>query len=321
MDIARPLKQWMLVVAILSGAEAQAAELSTQQIYTSASPAVVMVLGYGGAGGKGNGGTGLIFSPDGYVLTNAHVVVDEKTGRPFPRLFAYLKPERVTGNRTTDLAKGYKATVMAFSDPLDLALVKIEGAPVPLPVLDLSDSERVRIGDRVVAIGHPEQGGFWTLTTGVVSAEFENFNDVTGKNVFQTEVGLNRGNSGGPLLDNQGRVVGINTAIARLAPDGLAITSISFSLKSNVARRWLAEQGLKTEYAAAPRDATPRVSAPAGGQGSAGASAKPKTAPAQPPATSYNLDELIRERSQAEAEMETMMKEMRQGIREKSKRR
>jgi serine protease Do len=99
----------------------------------------------------------------------------------------------------------------------------------------------------VVAIGHQEQGGLWTLTTGVISAEVDNFNCVKGKQVFHTETGLNRGNSGGPLLDGEGWMIGVNTAIARVASDGLPITSIGFSLKSSVARPWLREQGVGFE--------------------------------------------------------------------------
>src|SRR5439155_1487845 len=104
----------------------------------------------------------------------------------------------------------------------------------------------------VLAIGHPEQGGLWTLTTGVISAEFEDYNNTKGKHVFQTETGLNRGNSGGPLLDSQGRIIGVNTAIARLAPDGLPIPSISFALKSSVARSWLRSQAVPVDYASGP---------------------------------------------------------------------
>ena len=121
-------------------------------------------------------------------------------------------------------------------------------------VLELNDSDKAEIGDRVVAIGHPEQGGLWTLTTGTISAEFENFNATKGKSVFQTETGLNRGNSGGPLLDTDGRMIGVNTAIARVAPDGLPITSISFSLKSNVAKQWLRDQGVSARETLAHSD-------------------------------------------------------------------
>jgi len=64
-----------------------------------------------------------------------------------------------------------------------------------------------------VAIGHPEQGALWALPTGVISAEVDNFNGVKGKQVFHTETGLNRGNSGGPLLDGEGWMIGVNTRL------------------------------------------------------------------------------------------------------------
>src|SRR5215813_8975349 len=202
-------------------------ELSPREIYEQTAPAVVMVMGH---------------SDDGTILTNAHVVIEERTGKPYPRLSVFLKPARVTGDSKMDLARMFRARVVAFSQPLDLALLKLEGVTEPLPVVSVSESDRSRIGDHVVAIGHPEQGGLWTLTTGVISAEVDNFNGVKGKNVFQTETGLNRGNSGGPLLDSEGRMIAVNTAIARVAPDGLPITSISFSLKSSVATQWLRDQ-------------------------------------------------------------------------------
>src|SRR5206468_2003680 len=106
-----------------------------------------------------------------------------------PRLTIYRKPDRVTGDRKVDLSLSGKARVVAVSQPLDLALLKFDGVPGPFPALDLDDSDRAKIGDRVVAIGHPEQGGLWTLTTGTISAEFEDFNATKGKAVFQTETG------------------------------------------------------------------------------------------------------------------------------------
>lgn len=316
----------LLVTAASWGVEAQAAELTPQQIYERAAPAVVMVIGYSDGGGRGTGGTGSVIRQDGLVLTNAHVVVEEKTGKPFPRIFVYLKPDRVTGNAKTDLARGERATVLSFSQPLDLALLKLEGAPGPLPTLELGDSSTVRIGDWVAAIGHPEQGGLWTLTTGVVSAEFEDFNHTKGKHVFQTETGLNRGNSGGPLLDTHGHLIGVNTAIARLAPDGMPITSISFSLKSSVAKTWLHEQGVTAQYAARPVEppatatkptpAAPKA-APESVDGPAPSSQTARGPQVHTPARPYNLDDLISEQSRAEGEMEDMMKEMRRDIRSK----
>ena len=304
-----------------------AGELTPREIYEHTSPAVVMIIGYSSSGQRGSGGTGSIIHQDGFILTNAHVVIDEHTGQSYPRVTVYLKPGHVTGDPKQDLSRGGKARVLAFSQPLDLALLKLEGLPGPFPVLDLDDSDRIEIGDRVVAIGHPEQGGLWTLTTGTISAQFENFNATKGKSVFQTETGLNRGNSGGPLLDTQGRMIGVNTAIARVAPDGLPITSISFSLKSNVAKRWLNEQSVSPQEARAPSEAAPLPDKSAGrsaylpsgpppaSQSAPTASPSPAT-PSQPPAQvapprPYNLDRLVSERNRAEADLEDMIKEMR----------
>ena len=278
-----------------------AGDLTPREIYERSSPAVVMIIGYSNSGQQGSGGTGSIIQQDGIVLTNAHVVIEEQTGKPYPRLTIYLKPDHVTGDRKVDLSRSGKARVVAFSQPLDLALLKLDGPPGPFPVLELDDSDTTEIGDRVVAIGHPEQGGLWTLTTGTISAEFENFNATKGKSVFQTETGLNRGNSGGPLLDTYGRMIGINTAIARVAPDGLPITSISFSLKSNVAKRWLRDQGVSAQPGSPP--AAPTIASP-----SPPPEAAPQTVTSPQP---YNLDRLISERSRAEADLEDMIKEMR----------
>jgi serine protease Do len=280
----------------------------------------VMIIGYSNSGQRGSGGTGSIIREDGLVLTNSHVVIEDQTGQPYPRLTVYLKPDRVSGDSKADLSRSAKGRVVAFSQPLDLALLKLDGPPGPFPVLELDDSDRIEIGDRVVAIGHPEQGGLWTLTTGTISAEFENFNATKGKSVFQTETGLNRGNSGGPLLDTDGRMIGVNTAIARLSSDGLPITSISFSLKSNVVKRWLHDQGLavqevlasdrpardKSASTSLPGQQTPQPENP-----SAAPTIAPPSSPLPASSRPYNLDRLINERSRAEADLEEMIKEMR----------
>jgi len=326
--------QWQVV--------AEAKELSPREIYEQASPAVVMVMGHSDSGKGGSGGTGSIIQADGVVLTNAHVVIDEKTGKPYPRLSVFLKPSRVSGDSKADLARLVRAKVVAYSAPLDLALLKLEGVATALPVIDVSDSDRTKIGDRVIAIGHPEQGGLWTLTTGVISAEVDNFNGVKGKHVFQTETSLNRGNSGGPLVDSEGHMIGVNTAIARVAPDGMPITSISFSLKSSVARQWLREQGavagqvpapsipVPTRAAAeapvipgpmqqpapVPRPALSQTLAPTmASPGSQAVPVQPHTIP--PPPRAYNLDELVSDRSKAEADLDGMIAEMRGRMKER----
>jgi serine protease Do len=314
----------LFVLSLIWSNVAIGKELSPREIYERASPAVVMVMGYADGGRKGSGGTGSIIQSDGMVLTNAHVAIEEQTGKPFSRLSVFLKPARVTGESKSDLSRMFRAKVVAYSQPLDLALLKLDGVTELLPVADVSESWRARIGDRVVAIGHPEQGGLWTLTTGVISAEVDNFNGVKGKHVFQTETGLNRGNSGGPLLDGEGRMIGVNTAIARVASDGLPITSISFSLKSSVATEWLREQGVGTQAGRGTPLPTGQTQ-PATDQPPA-PSVQPRAEPVQPPqanpslkpdtaqpvpARPYNLDQLISDRARAEADLDSMMSEMR----------
>ena len=315
----------LFALCVIWSTDAVSKELSPREIYERASPGVVMVMGYADGGGKGSGGTGSIIRSDGLILTNAHVVIDEHTGKPFARLSVFLKPTRVTGESKRDLSRMVRAKVMAYSQPLDLALLKLDGASEALPFVEVGESGQVRIGDRVVAIGHPEQGGLWTLTTGVISAEVDNFNGVKGKQVFQTETGLNRGNSGGPLLDGEGRMIGINTAIARVASDGLPIASISFSLKSSVASRWLGEHGVGVRgIPLSTGQAQPVTDQPLA------PSVQPQAKPAHPPqsdlslkptmkpevlqpvpARPYNLDQLISDRAKAEADLDSMMSEMR----------
>jgi len=318
----------LFVISLIWSTAATGTDLSPREIYERDSPAVVMVMGYADGGKKGSGGTGSIIQSDGLVLTNAHVVIEEQTGKPFARLSVFLKPARVTGESTSDLSRMVRAKVVAYSQPLDLALLKLDSVTESLPVITVSESGRVRIGDRVVAIGHPEQGGLWTLTTGVISAEVDNFNGVKGKHVFQTETGLNRGNSGGPLLDGEGRMIGVNTAIARVASDGLPITSISFSVKSSVAAQWLREQGVGARAGRETPLPTGQMQ-PAPNQPLA-PSVQPQGKPIQPPQSDlslrptmkpdapqpipgrpYNLDQLISDRAKAEADLDSMMSEMR----------
>lgn len=234
-----------------------------KEIYQTVGPGVVLILA-SDDGRMGSGGTGSIIRADGLVITNAHVVINKETNRPYRRLSLFLKPDRVTGNMDKDLTRRVEAKLVAYDPALDMALLRMENPPADLTVVSLENPEEVAIGDPVVAIGHPETGGLWTLTTGTISAEIENFNGVKGKDIFQTETSLNRGNSGGPLLDGRGAMVGVNTMISRKAADGLTITSINFAIKSSVARQWLATHGVAIPYES-PADGSarpPRVSSP-----------------------------------------------------------
>ncbi len=217
-----------------------------KQIYRQAGPAVVFILAAENPK-TASVGTGSIIRDDGLVITNAHILKRSNSSRLKRDVSIYLKPEKVTGNHKTDLSNRYRARILAYDIPLDLALLQIEGVDRPLRRIEFSDSAEVVIGDQVYAIGHPEQGGLWSLTTGVISAFRQDYGGVSGKNLFQTDASINRGNSGGPLLDTSGNMVGINSLIARKAADGLTITDVNYSIKSSVALKWLAGIGYRFE--------------------------------------------------------------------------
>lgn len=218
-----------------------------KEIYKLRSPAVVLVLGLR-EDGVGSSGTGSIILKNGLVITNAHVVIDEDTNRVYPRLYVYIKPKKLEGDRKADLKYRFKARVIKYSNRLDLAILKIESSPQNLPIIPFANPDSVEIGDPVLAIGHPEQGGLWTLTTGVISTRIKDFENIKGKDVFQTETSFNKGNSGGPLINLRGNMVGINSNIARKGKDGIAITDVNFSISSGVVKKWLQEVGYNVGY-------------------------------------------------------------------------
>ena len=240
-----------IILGLMISVSAAAEDFNPRKIYSETSKAVVLITGFEPGQKKGSKGSGSIISSEGLVLTNAHVIINESTGRPFSKLRIFLKPERISGNLKKDTSLKYRAELVRFSEKLDLALLKIRSPSIssPSPTLEFSDSDLVSIGDPVIAIGHPEQGGLWTLTTGTISSHINNYGNMPGKNVFQTEASLNRGNSGGPLINSRGHIVGVNSMISRKAKDGLAITGINFSIKSRVAVNWLNSIGLKFELA------------------------------------------------------------------------
>lgn len=265
-----------LAVSIFAASEARA--MAPREIYQKSGAAVVLIL-CSDDGKSGSGGTGSIVTKDGKVITNAHVVINQN-GTPYAKTYVFLKPEKITGDNAQDLKTRYTATVKAFSpaNELDLAVLQIDNPQGDLPTAQFGDPNDVNVGDPVVAVGHPEQGGLWTLTTGTISTMIQNFDRIKGKHVFQTEASFNRGNSGGPLFNEDGNIVGINTMIARKAADGLAITAVNFSLKSSVAVDWLKAQQMPFAYA-------PKATGTALAQNTTKEEKKPQTtvAAAEPP--------------------------------------
>ena len=237
-------------IVLLVSTTVAAEDFEPRKIYSETSEAVVLITGFEPGQRKMSKGTGFIIRRDGLILTNAHVIINENKGRPFNELRVYLKPERVSGNLKEDTSLRYKADLIEYSENLDLALLKIKHKAISKrsTTLQFSDSDLVSIGDPVLAIGHPEQGGLWTLTTGTISSHISNYGKIQGKNVFQTETSFNRGNSGGPLINARGHVVGVNSMIARKATDGQMITGVNFSIKSRVVVGWLSSKNFKFKF-------------------------------------------------------------------------
>jgi S1-C subfamily serine protease len=191
------------------GAPLDAYSQAVMATYERASPAVVAVAPLRD-GARTGAGSGFVFTPDGLVLTNSHVVHGGNAWRI----------ETSQGAR-------YDAHLIGDDPHSDLALLKIDPR-APLPAVPLGSAAALRVGQLVVAIGNP-MGFESTVTAGVVSALGRSLRTTTGRlidDVIQTDAALNPGNSGGPLLDSGGRVVGVNTAIIAGAQGICFATSI-----------------------------------------------------------------------------------------------
>jgi len=199
-------------------------EQNNIEVFRSFSPGVVSInstrqpRGFFDAGGQGSG-SGSVIDEQGHVLTNYHVVEG-----------ADAVTVSFGGEKT------YPAKVIGGDPDTDLAVLQVGGAPQGLKVVPLGDSDRLTVGQKVLAIGNPF-GLDRTLTTGVISGlqrpiEARNGRIIEG--AIQTDASINPGNSGGPLLDSQGRMIGINSQI--LSPSG-ASNGIGFAVPVNIAKR------------------------------------------------------------------------------------
>ena len=172
-----------------------------------------------------SGGSGFIISPDGYILTNNHVIEDAAKVEVH-----FGADENGNGGHTVT------AKIVGHDPATDIALLKID-SPTQLPSIPLGDSDRIRKGDWAIAVGNPFQFEN-SLTVGVISAKGRSLNlseqTRSFENFIQTDAAINFGNSGGPLMNIGGEVVGINTAIRGGGAQGLG-----FATPINTAKRLL----------------------------------------------------------------------------------
>jgi S1-C subfamily serine protease len=227
--------------------------MTPEEIYDTYAQGVVEVVAtfsgtssmdpYAPSGGSPRAlGTGFVVSEDGYILTNAHVV--SESGATAESVTVSFKDEESAGTKVT-------ATIVGADDSSDVALLKIDPDEAgALTVIPLGDSDELKVGEPVVAIGNP-LGFDFTLTTGVVSAldrELQSPNGSIISNGIQTDAAINSGNSGGPLIDATGHVIGINEQIASESGGN---QGLGFAVPINTAIRVMEQlkDGGQVEYA------------------------------------------------------------------------
>ena len=204
-------------------------EARVVQLFENASPSVVFVATeqdvlvrniFGAFRDVRSGtGSGFVWDEDGHIVTNYHVI-------------------RAASRVNVTFANGEtrNATVIGAAPDKDLAVLRVDPDGLELRPTPVGDSDRLRVGQAVFAIGNPF-GLDQTLTTGVVSALGRTIESLNGRTIFdviQTDAAVNPGNSGGPLLDSAGRLIGVNTAIR--SPSG-ASAGISFAVPADTVRR------------------------------------------------------------------------------------
>lgn len=215
-------------------------EVNNVEIYKMAHPATVFITSttlrqdwFLQVYPSKSSGSGFAINDRGQILTNFHVVSGS---------------QELTVT-TTD-KKNYRATLLDRDPENDLALIQVDLKGAKLTALKLGDSDKVQIGQKVLAIGNPF-GLEGTLTTGIVSSLGRSIGDANGRTLegmIQTDASINPGNSGGPLLDSQGNAIGINTAI--FGPNGsIGSIGIGFAMPINRAREMLDSFASGRKYA------------------------------------------------------------------------
>jgi S1-C subfamily serine protease len=219
--------------------ETAAGDFNPAEIYREALPGVVTIRSIFGSGAAE--GSGFVYSDDGEIVTNAHVVTDESSGtrKPAKEVFVEFPNRNVVA-----------AEIVGFDPFADVALLQVEPDGLDLHPLALGDDHDIAVGEPVAAIGSPF-GEPSSLSVGVVSAANRSVKSLTQfqiEGAIQTDASINPGNSGGPLLDSEAQVLGINQQIetASGANDGVGFAVPITAIKRSVAQ--LEEDG-SAEYA------------------------------------------------------------------------
>jgi S1-C subfamily serine protease len=221
--------------------------LSPEEIYRRDAPGVVMILaqypavdqnlpfGFGTPQPTETLGTGFVVSGDGYILTNAHVVSNTD---PTTTTATVAKTIAVVFKTASSNTQRVSGRLVGIDQESDVAVVKVDPSGLTLHPLPLGDSSRILVGEPVVAIGNPLNYDF-TLTAGIVSAVGRDLMSPSGATItngIQTDAAINQGNSGGPLIDAQGNVIGINEQIASQSGGN---EGLGFAVPVNTAKRSL----------------------------------------------------------------------------------
>lgn len=230
-------------VNYLAATQKNGSEITTEEIVEKLLPTVVGIessftsqssansfrFGYGFGGGAPSQakstatGTGVVIAQNGYIVTNAHVIYDTQNGSGAADTVSVLMSDE----------KSYDAEIIGYDTDCDLAVLKIDAEG--LTAAELGDSDSLRLGESVIAIGNPL--GFElmnTVTKGIVSGKNRQItiNDKS-MNLIQTDAAINSGNSGGPLIDMNGKVIGINSSKMSSSYSTTSIEGIGFAIPSN----------------------------------------------------------------------------------------
>jgi S1-C subfamily serine protease len=217
---------------------------TARQVYERDAPGVVAIRASSGTPSAASGlreageagsqradtGSGIVLSKSGLIVTNEHVIDGASS---------------ITVALDGQAGRTRTATVVAFNRSLDLALLRIDPTGLTLHPLTLADSAATSVGDSAFAIGNPF-GLNWTLTTGIVSAVDRQIKAPDGTaidHVIQTDAALNPGNSGGPLLDGAGEVIGINSQIVSNSASAGGSSGVGFAIASDTVRSFVSRSG------------------------------------------------------------------------------